>query len=93
MNVNAEVTADVEIDIDVSDLASELIYESEFTEGVESVVSDVIDGYVIDSVNTFLADSDNIEDAVLEVLSENSEKFRGLVAEAMLSIMQDNITY
>ena len=93
MNVNAEVTADVEIDIDVSELASELIYETEFTEGVESVVSDVIDGYVIDSVQNILADSDNIEDAVLEVLSEHSEKFRGLVAEAMLSIMQDNITY
>jgi len=93
MNVNAEVTADVEIDIDVSELASELIYESDFTEGVESVISDVIEGYVVDSVQNVLADSDNIEDAVWEILSENSEKFRGLVAEAMLSIMQDNITY
>ena len=88
MNVNAEVTADVEIDIDVSELASELVYESDFTEGVESVIADVID-----SVQNILADSDNIEDVVLEVLSEHPEKFRGLVAEAMLSIMQDNVTY
>jgi len=90
MNVN---TVSIDFEIDVSELASELVYETDFTEGVESVVSDVIDGYVIDSVNTFLADSDNIEDVVLEVLSEHPEKFRGLVAEAMLSIMQDNITY
>ena len=90
MNVN---TVSIDFEIDVSELASELVYESDFTEGVESVVSDVIEGYVVDSVQNVLADSDNIEDAVLEILSENSEKFRGLVAEAMLSIMQDNITY
>ena len=90
MNVN---TVSIDFEIDVSELASELVYETDFTEGVESVVSDVIEGYVIDSVQNVLADSDNIEDAVLEVLSEHPEKFRGLVAEAMLSIMQDNITY
>jgi len=90
MNVN---TVSIDFEIDVSELASELVYETDFTEGVESVVSDVIEGYVIDSVQNVLADSDNIEDAVLEVLSEHPEKFRGLVAEAMLSIMQDNVTY
>ena len=85
MNVNAE------IEIDVADLASELIYESEFTSGVESVLLDVLPNYVGDEVENYL--NGRIEDAVKEVLMDNPDLFRGLVAKAMCSIAEDAIRY
>ena len=85
MNVNAE------IEIDTSELASELVFESEFTSGVESILLDVLPNYVGDEVESYL--NGRIEDAVIDVMKSNPDLIRGLVAEAMLSIMQDNITY
>ena len=85
MNVNAE------IEIDTSELASELIYESEFTSGVESVLLDVLPNYVGDEVENYL--NGRIEDAVKEVLMDNPELFRGLVAKAMCSIAEEAIRY
>ena len=85
MNVNAE------IEIDVADLASELVYESEFTSGVESVLLDVLPNYVGDEVESYL--NGRIEDAVKEVLMDNPDLFRGLVAKAMCSIAEDAIRY
>ena len=85
MNVNAE------IEIDTSELASELVYESEFTSGVESVLLDVLPNYVGDEVESYL--NGRIEDAVKEVLMDNPELFRGLVAKALVGIAEDSITY
>ena len=85
MNVNAE------IEIDTSELASELVYESEFTSGVESVLLDVLPNYVGDEVESYL--NGRIEDAVKEVLMDNPELFRGLVAKARVGIAEDSITY
>ena len=85
MNVNAE------IEIDVSEIASELVYESEFTSGVESILLDVLPNYVGDEVESYL--NGRIEDAVKDVLMDNPELFRGLVAKAMCSIAEDAISY
>ncbi len=85
MNVNAE------IEIDTSELASELIYESEFTSGVESILLDVLPNYVGDEVESYL--NGRIEDAVKEVLMDNPGLFRGLVAKALVGIAEDSITY
>ena len=85
MNVNAE------IEIDTSELASELIYEAEFTSGVESVLLDVLPNYVGDEVENYL--NGRIEDAVKEVLMDYPDLFRGLVAKAMCSIAEDAIRY
>jgi len=85
MNVNAE------IEIDTSELASELVYESEFTSGVESVLLDTLPNYVGDEVESYL--NDRIEDAVKEILMDNPELFRGLVAKALVGIAEDSITY
>ena len=85
MNVNAE------IEIDVSELASELVYESEFTEGVSSVMQDELPNYVGDEVESYL--NDRIEDAVKEILMDSPELFRGLVAKALVAIAEDSITY
>tara|TARA_B100000287_G_scaffold44071_1_gene39653 strand:+ start:662 stop:919 length:258 start_codon:yes stop_codon:yes gene_type:complete len=85
MNVNAE------IEIDTSELASELVFESEFTSGVASIMQDELGNYVGDEVDRYM--SDHIEDVVIDVMKSNPDLIRGLVAEAMLSIMQDNITY
>tara|TARA_Y100000401_G_scaffold59203_1_gene46968 strand:+ start:217 stop:621 length:405 start_codon:yes stop_codon:yes gene_type:complete len=84
MNVNAE------IEIDVADLASELVYESEFTSGVESVLLDVLGNYVGDEVDRYM--SDHIEDVVIEALTARSDMFRRLVAQAVRDIA-DNSAY
>ena len=84
MNVNAE------IEIDVADLASELVYESEFTSGVESVLLDVLGNYVGDEVDRYM--SDHIEDVVIEALTARSDMFRRLVAQALRDIA-DNSAY
>ena len=84
MNVNAE------IEIDVSELASELVYESEFTEGVSSVMQDELPNYVGDEVDRYM--SDHIEDVVIEALQSCSSEFRRLVAKA-LSEIADNSSY
>jgi hypothetical protein len=85
MNVNAE------IEIDVSELASELVFESEFTSGVASVMQDELPNYVGDEVDRYM--SDHIEDVVCDVLRENPELFRGLVAKAVCSIAEDAIRH
>ena len=84
MNVNAE------IEIDVSELASELVCESEFTEGVSSVMQDELPNYVGDEVDRYM--SDHIEDVVIEALQSCSSEFRRLVAKA-LSEIADNRSY
>ena len=84
MNVNAE------IEIDVSELASELVCESEFTEGVSSVMQDELPNYVGDEVDRYM--SDHIEDVVFEALQSCSSEFRRLVAKA-LSEIADNSNY
>ena len=84
MNVNAE------IEIDVSELASELVYESEFTEGVSSVMQDELPNYVGDEVDRYM--SDHIEDVVIEALQSCSSEFRRLVAKARSEIA-DNSAY
>ena len=84
MNVNAE------IEIDVSELASELIFESEFTSGVASVMQDELHNYVGDEVDRYM--SDHIEDVVIEALSARSDMFRRLVAQALRDIA-DNSAY
>ena len=84
MNVNAE------IEIDVSELASELVCESEFTEGVSSVMQDELPNYVGDEVDRYM--SDHIEDVVIEALQSCSSEFRRLVAKA-LSELADNSNY
>ena len=84
MNVNAE------IEIDVSELASELVCESEFTEGVSSVIQDELPNYVGDEVDRYM--SDHIEDVVIEALQSCSSEFRRLVAKA-LSEIADNSSY
>ena len=84
MNVNAE------IEIDVSELASELIFESEFTSGVASVMQDELHNYVGDEVDRYM--SDHIEDVVIEALSARSDMFRRLVAQAVRDIA-DNSAY
>ena len=84
MNVNAE------IEIDVSELASELVCESEFTEGVSSVMQDELPNYVGDEVDRYM--SDHIEDVVIEALQSCSSEFRRLVAKALNEIA-DNSSY
>ena len=84
MNVNAE------IEIDVSELAPELVCESEFTEGVSSVMQDELPNYVGDEVDRYM--SDHIEDVVIEALQSCSSEFRRLVAKA-LSEIADNSSY
>ena len=84
MNVNAE------IEIDVSELASELVFESEFTEGVTSVMQDELGNYVGDEVDRYM--TDHIEDVVIEALGNCSDEFRRLVAKA-LSEFADNSNY
>ena len=84
MKVNAE------IEIDVSELASELVCESEFTEGVSSVMQDELPNYVGDEVDRYM--SDHIEDVVIEALQSCSSEFRRLVAKA-LSEIADNSNY
>ena len=84
MNVNAE------IEIDTSELASELVQESEFTSGVESVLLDVLGNYVGDEVDRYM--SDHIEDVVIEALTARSDMFRRLVAQAVRDIA-DNSAY
>ena len=86
MNVNAEI----EIDIDVSELASELVYESEFTEGVTSIMQDELHNYVGDEVDRYM--SDHIEDVVINALTARSDVFRRLVAQAVRDIA-DNSAY
>ena len=85
MNVNAE------IEIDVAELATELIYESEFNAGVENVLLDTLPNYVGDEVESYL--NGRIEDAVKDVLRDNPDLFRGLVAKAICSIAEDAIRY
>ena len=85
MNVNAE------IEIDVSELASELVYESEFTSGVASVMQDELGNYVGDEVDRYM--SDHLEDDVIAVLNSNPELIRSLVAKALVGIAEDSITY
>jgi len=84
MNVNAE------IEIDVSELASELVTESEFTDGVTSVMQDELGNYVGDEVDRYM--TDHIEDVVIEALGNCSDEFRRLVAKALGEIA-DNGTY
>ncbi len=84
MNVNAE------IEIDVAELASELVFESEFTSGVASVMQDELGNYVGDEVDRYI--SDHIEDVVIEALGNCSDEFRRLVAKA-LSEIADNSSY
>ena len=84
MNVNAE------IEIDVAEIASELVYESEFTSGVESVLLDVLGNYVGDEVDRYM--TDHIEDVVIEALGNSSDMFRRLVAKALEEIAS-NSTY
>ena len=85
MNVNAE------IEIDVSELASELVYESEFTSGVASVMQDELPNYVGDEVDRYM--SDHLEDDVIAVLNSNPELIRSLVAKALVGIAEDHVTY
>ena len=85
MNVNAE------IEIDVAELASELVYENEFQSGVESVLLDILPNFIDDELNRHM--SENIEDAVKEVLMDNPDLFRGLVAKALVGIAEDAIRY
>ena len=85
MNVNAE------IEIDTSELASELVYESEFTSGVASVMQDELPNYVGDEVDRYM--SDHIEDDVIAVLNSNPELIRSLVAKALVGIAEDHVTY
>ena len=85
MNVNAE------IEIDVAELASELVYESEFTSGVTSVMQDELGNYVGDEVDRYM--SDHIEDDVIAVLNSNPELIRSLVAKALVGIAEDHVTY
>ena len=84
MNVNAE------IEIDVSELASELVTESEFTDGVTSVMQDELGNYVGGEVDRYM--TDHIEDVVIEALGNCSDEFRRLVAKALGEIA-DNGTY
>jgi len=85
MNVNAE------IEIDTSELASDLVYEAEFASGVESHLLEMLPNYVGDEVESWM--NGRIEDVVKEVLMDNPELFRGLVAKAMCSIAEDAIRY